>query len=108
MPRSSSSRRKNKWQRSVRDLSETTACLRTTRSLPDGTWSVQSVKGNDSGKVYVCPGCGRDVKAASTHIVAWRQESRHGIEIGVESRRRSEERRVGKRRRSLEQHSDEK
>src|SRR5699024_12289146 len=86
MPRSSSSRRKNKWQRSVRDLSETTAGLRTTRSLPDGTWSVQSVKGNDSGKVYVCPGCGRDVKAASTHIVAWRQEARHGIEHGGEGR----------------------
>ena len=87
MPRSSSSRRKNKWQRSARDLSETTAGLRTTRSLPDGTWSVQTVKGNDSGKVYVCPGCGRDVNASSTHIVAWRQEARHGIEIGVESRR---------------------
>src|SRR5699024_9768665 len=87
MPRSSSSRRKNKWQRSARDLSETTAGLRTTRSLPDGTWSVQTVKGNDSGKVYVCPGCGRDVKAAAPPNVAGRQEARHGIESVVESRR---------------------
>ncbi|WP_253720362.1 hypothetical protein [Brevibacterium renqingii] len=87
MPRSSSSRRKNKWQRPARDLSETTAGMRTTRSLPVGDWSVQTIKGSDSGRVYVCPGCSREVSAASTHIVAWRQDARHGIEIGVESRR---------------------
>ncbi|MGC2939956.1 MULTISPECIES: hypothetical protein [unclassified Brevibacterium] len=87
MPRSSSSRRKNKWQQAPRDLSASVAGMRTSRTLPDGTWSVQTVKGNDSGKAYVCPGCGRDVSAAASHIVAWRQDAPHGIEIGVESRR---------------------
>jgi hypothetical protein len=61
--------------------------MRTSRSLSDGNWSVQTVRGSDSGKVYVCPGCGREVSASSSHIVAWREEAPHGIEIGVDSRR---------------------
>ena len=87
MPRSTSSRRKNKWQQAPRELSDSVSGLRTNRDLPDGTWSVQNVAGNSQGKVYICPGCGQDVASSTAHIVAWRQTARHGTEVGVESRR---------------------
>ncbi|MCI4009901.1 hypothetical protein [Brevibacterium sp. ZH18] len=87
MPRSTSSRRKNKWQQPPRDLSDSVAGMRVSRDLPDGSWSVQKVAGNSHGKVYVCPGCGQDVPSSSSHIVAWRQEAGHGIDVGVDSRR---------------------
>ncbi|GAA1618787.1 MULTISPECIES: hypothetical protein [Brevibacterium] len=87
MPRSNSSRRRNKWSTPGRDLSESVGGLRRSRDLPDGTWSVQQVAGNASGKVYVCPGCGQSVSAATAHIVAWRQSAPHGIDIGVDARR---------------------
>lgn len=87
MPRSTSSRRKNKWQQAPRDLSESVGGLRRSRNLPDGTWSVQNVAGNTQGKLYVCPGCGQNVASSTAHIVAWREAASDGIEVGVESRR---------------------
>lgn len=87
MPRSNSSRRRDKWSTPARDLAESVGGLRVSRDLPDGTWSIQRVAANSSGKVYVCPGCGQQVSAATAHIVAWRQEASHGVDIGVDSRR---------------------
>ncbi|GAA3845439.1 hypothetical protein KACC15558_29270 [Brevibacterium ammoniilyticum] len=87
MPRSNSSRRRNKWSAPARDLSESVSGMRRSRDLPDGTWSIQHVAGNSSGKSYVCPGCGQQVAAATAHVVAWRQDAAHGIDIGLESRR---------------------
>ncbi|RBP66357.1 hypothetical protein DFO66_103303 [Brevibacterium sanguinis] len=87
MPRSSSSRRRNKWQQDPRDISESLGGLRRTHDLPDGQWSVQRVAGTATGKVYVCPGCGREVPSGQPHVVAWRETAAFGIEVGVDSRR---------------------
>ncbi len=87
MPRSTSSRRRSKWQQAPRDLSESLGGVRRNLELPDGQWSVQKVAGNASGKIYVCPGCGQDVPAAQPHVVAWRETAAFGIEVGVGSRR---------------------
>jgi len=38
-------------------------------------WSVRQVRANDSGRVYVCPGCQQDVGAGTPHTVAWPAES---------------------------------
>lgn len=53
MPRSNSSRRRNKWSAPARDLTESVGGLRVSRDLPDGTWSIQRVAANSSGKVAI-------------------------------------------------------
>lgn len=52
----------------------------------DGTWSVQKVRGNDSGRMYVCPGCHQELPASLDHVVAWRVGEPWGAD-GVENRR---------------------
>lgn len=87
MPRSSSSRRANKWSRPARELSTSMNGLRRTQEAPDGTWVVQDVKGNDSGKTYVCPGCNQELPAHTAHVVAWRSEDDFGYTTGLDHRR---------------------
>lgn len=38
-------------------------------------WSARQVRANDSGRVYVCPGCQQQVGADTPHTVAWPAES---------------------------------
>ncbi|WP_349828968.1 hypothetical protein [Brevibacterium litoralis] len=87
MPRSSSSRRNNKWARETRALSYSLNGLRRSTDEPDGRWTVQQVRGNDSGKTYVCPGCRQDLPASTAHTVAWRSEEEFGIGVGLDHRR---------------------
>jgi len=87
MPRSSSSRRSSKWQRPRRELSTSLNGLRRTVDEPDGTWVVQQVRGSDSGKVYVCPGCNQELPAATPHTVAWRSADDFGYGTGLVGRR---------------------
>ncbi|GAA4284016.1 hypothetical protein GCM10022261_15470 [Brevibacterium daeguense] len=87
MPRSSSSRRSNKWARERRELSPSIADLRRVQEEPDGTWVVQQVRGSRSGKVYICPGCHRELPATTAHTVAWRSDQEFAIGAGVEHRR---------------------
>ena len=86
VPRSSSSRRSNKWQREHRELF-TSSTVSSTEHAPDGDWVVQHTKGNSSGKIYTCPGCHRDVPAHTAHVVAWRTDEEFGVGVGVENRR---------------------
>ncbi|WP_238335743.1 hypothetical protein [Serinicoccus kebangsaanensis] len=37
-------------------------------------WSVRTVRPNDSGRRYVCPGCQQQVGADVAHTVAWPTE----------------------------------
>ena len=87
MPRSSSSRRSNKWAREKRDLSMSLNSLRRVHDEPDGSWVVQRVRGNDSGKSYTCPGCHQSLPAAIDHTVAWRSEDEFAVASGVSFRR---------------------
>lgn len=87
MPRSSSSRRSNKWAREKRDLSMSLNSLRRVHDEPDGSWVVQRVRGNDSGKFYTCPGCHQSLPAAIDHTVAWRSEDEFAAASGVSFRR---------------------
>ena len=87
MPRSSSSRRSNKWAREKRDLSMSLNSLRRVHDEPDGSWVVQRVRGNDSGKSYTCPGCHQSLPAAIDHTVAWRSEDEFAAASGVSLRR---------------------
>lgn len=43
-------------------------------------WTFRRVRGNSSGRSYLCPGCQQDVSAASPHTVAWPSSSMHGVE----------------------------
>ncbi|GAA2088637.1 MULTISPECIES: hypothetical protein [Brevibacterium] len=87
MPRSSSSRRSNKWQRERRELSTGFATRRRVDDASDGQWIVQEVSGNGSGKTYTCPGCNQTLTASVPHTVAWREEAGYGISIGPGARR---------------------
>lgn len=87
MPRSSSSRRSNKWAREKRELSLSLNSLRRVHEEPDGQWVVQQVRGTDSGKTYVCPGCSQLLPAATDHTVAWRSENEYAVGGGVSCRR---------------------
>ncbi|WP_029088838.1 hypothetical protein [Brevibacterium album] len=87
MPRSSSSRRTNKWQRESRPLSAGFATRRRVDDSSDGQWIVQEVSGSASGKSYVCPGCNQVLPASAPHTVAWREIAGYGIGIGPEARR---------------------
>ncbi|WP_235936333.1 hypothetical protein [Brevibacterium rongguiense] len=87
MPRSSSSRRANKWQRPQRELGAAVSALRRTAVEPDGTWVIQQVRGSASGKVYTCPGCHQELAAATPHTVAWRSDDDFGYGTGVTGRR---------------------
>lgn len=42
--------------------------------------AARHVRGNDSGRSYLCPGCQQDVSAATPHTVAWPTSSMHGVE----------------------------
>lgn len=42
--------------------------------------AARQVRGNDSGRSYLCPGCQQDVAAATPHTVAWPTASMHGVE----------------------------
>ncbi|MCQ9368306.1 hypothetical protein NQ038_02750 [Brevibacterium sp. 50QC2O2] len=87
MPRSSNSRRKNKWQRETHELGISLNSIRHVVEGPDGEWVVQSVRGNSSGKVYTCPGCNQDLPAGTPHTVAWRSEDEFGVGVGLAHRR---------------------
>lgn len=87
MPRSSSSRRANKWARPHRELGASLSSVPRATEGPDGTWVVQQVRGSSSGKVYTCPGCRQDLPARIDHIVAWRSEEEFGFNTGVGARR---------------------
>ncbi len=87
MPRSSSSRRANKWQRPARELSTGFATRRRIDDARDGQWVVQQTAGSTSGKVYVCPGCRQDLSASTPHTIAWREVAAYGLGIGPEARR---------------------
>ena len=87
MLRSSSSRRHNKWQRDRPELSMSLNSLPRSHDEADGSWIVQQVRGNSSGKVYTCPGCGQELPAGTPHTVAWRSAGDFGYNTGVGARR---------------------
>jgi hypothetical protein len=43
-------------------------------------WSVREVRGNDSGRSYLCPGCQQQVGAATPHTVVWPEDAMQGID----------------------------
>lgn len=42
--------------------------------------AARQVRGNDSGRSYLCPGCLQNVSAATPHTVAWPTSSMSGVE----------------------------
>lgn len=43
-------------------------------------WAVRQVRGNDSGRGYLCPGCQHEVSAGEAHTVVWPTEGMRGME----------------------------
>lgn len=43
-------------------------------------WTFRQVRGNDSGRTFLCPGCQQDVPASTPHTVAWPSSSMTGVE----------------------------
>lgn len=44
------------------------------------TYAARQVRGNDSGRSYLCPGCQHQVSAASPHTVTWPSAAMQGVE----------------------------
>lgn len=44
------------------------------------TWVVRAVRGNDSGRSYVCPGCQVRLPASVAHEVVWPDDGLGGVE----------------------------
>lgn len=42
-----------------------------TESYAGRTYQVRSVRGNDAGRTYVCPGCQVDLPSSMAHEVVW-------------------------------------
>lgn len=42
-----------------------------TESYAGRSYSVRSLRGNASGRVYLCPGCQQDLPASLPHVVVW-------------------------------------
>lgn len=43
-------------------------------------WSFRAVRGNASGRSYVCPGCQQELPALTPHTVAWPQDAMQGVD----------------------------
>lgn len=43
-------------------------------------WSVREVRGNESGRSYLCPGCQQQVTAATAHTVVWPEDAMQGLD----------------------------
>lgn len=43
-------------------------------------WSVRAVRGNDSGRTFVCPGCQQPMPATEPHTVAWPEDAMQGVD----------------------------
>ncbi|MGB3185388.1 MAG: hypothetical protein WBG36_16155 [Ornithinimicrobium sp.] len=41
-------------------------------------WHYRDVRGNDSGRQFLCPGCQQQVAAATPHTVVWPSQSMQG------------------------------
>lgn len=50
-------------------------------------WIVQPVSASAAQKEYRCPGCGGQIEAGTTHLVAWRGDGILGDEGDLAARR---------------------
>ncbi|MFP3465074.1 hypothetical protein [Leifsonia sp. SIMBA_070] len=50
-------------------------------------WNVQPVSAVQAQKVYICPGCGRDIAPGTAHLVAWRADGVLGDAADLAARR---------------------
>ncbi|MBD2758349.1 hypothetical protein IEE94_02320 [Yimella sp. cx-573] len=57
-----------------RDLSRLVDVGVRVESYAGQRWNVRSVRGNDAGRSYVCPGCQHAISSAQPHVVAWPAE----------------------------------
>ena len=58
---------------------------RRSEDAPDGSWTVQQVKGSD--KSFRCPGCQQVIVAHLAHVVAWASDGLLGPESALADRR---------------------
>ncbi|HEY8719820.1 hypothetical protein [Pengzhenrongella sp.] len=58
---------------------------RRSEDAPDGTWTVQRVKGSD--KTFRCPGCQQVIGPHLAHVVAWASDGLLGPTSALEDRR---------------------
>lgn len=68
------------------DITRVLGPTRHTVTFAGQEWTVQPVRGNDSGRSFTCPGCQQQLSAGIGHIVAWPTHSIGGLG-GVEDRR---------------------
>lgn len=58
---------------------------RSVQEGPDGSWTVQRVKGSE--KAYTCPGCHQQVAPGTAHVVAFANDSLFGADAALADRR---------------------
>ncbi|WP_080503777.1 hypothetical protein [Renibacterium salmoninarum] len=59
----------------------------TVESAGDGEWMVRQITAVQAKKDYVCPGCGKGVKAGMAHLVIWREDWIFGEADAIAGRR---------------------
>lgn len=88
MPRSNRPRgRPREPEDEVDDLSGILSGWRRTEQRRTGLWNVQPIAAAQAIKVYVCPGCGRDILARTAHVVTWRADGLMGDADDLAARR---------------------
>ena len=59
----------------------------TTTRYAGQEWGVRTVRANDSGRVYRCPGCQQLIPQATPHVVAWPAHDGLSYDARLEERR---------------------
>lgn len=89
MPRTNRPRRgrESSGAENAVDLQRALFGMPRTESKRGALWNVQRVSAASAVKVYVCPGCSRDVEEGQGHTVAWRADGLMGDAADLAARR---------------------
>jgi hypothetical protein len=88
MPRSNRPRgRKTTGDDAYLDVERLTFGWRRTETKRGAEYTVQPISSANAQKVYVCPGCGRDIAVGVEHLAVWRADGVRGDAADLADRR---------------------
>lgn len=88
MPRSHRPRRRTGQENAAPlDLGRALSAVRRVEAKRDGRWNVQPQSAAAAVKVYLCPGCGREIEENISHLVTWRADGILGEAEDLAARR---------------------
>ncbi|MDJ1372650.1 hypothetical protein [Gulosibacter molinativorax] len=84
-PRGRSSKRDAGWE--PLDVERLQGGFRRTEIKRGREYTVQPIRAERAVKVYICPGCGRDVLPGTAHVAVWQADSIMGDDSALADRR---------------------